>query len=148
MRLWTREGSSNKFTHSINSAGAGFINSLAWIPPSPEHSNGGSNMHNFGQWVMSLAKNHLGLVISGGHETIIEVREPLGVAKPDADYIMLGHSPNVCALDVYGNIIVSGSWDWYGPLRYFHSACAVLIDVSHIVRQESGRRAIGRRFIS
>lgn len=91
VRLWTRDGQSNTFTQSINSTGAGFINSLTWIPPSSEHPNG--------------------LVISGGHETIIEVREPLGVAKQDADYILLGHSHNVCTLDVYGSTIVSGSWD-------------------------------------
>ena len=60
----------------------------------------------------------LGLVISGGHETIIEVREPLGVTKQDADYILLGHSHNVCALDSYGNTIVSGSWDWYETVVY------------------------------
>ncbi|KAF8429152.1 WD40-repeat-containing domain protein [Tirmania nivea] len=91
VRLWTRDGQNNKFTQSINSAGAGFINSLAWIPPSREHSKG--------------------LVISGGHETVIEVREPLGVAKQDADFILLGHNHNVCALDVYCNTIISGSWD-------------------------------------
>ena len=57
-------------------------------------------------------RNLTGLVLSGGQETIIEAREPLGIAKPDADYLLLGHANNVCALDTYGDIIVSGSWDW------------------------------------
>lgn len=56
----------------------------------------------------------VGLIVSGGQETIIEVREPLAGAKgPDhqADYLLLGHSHNVCSLDAYGDVIVSGSWD-------------------------------------
>lgn len=60
-----------------------------------------------------------GLILSGGKETIIEARVPLGVTKQDAEYLMLGHSSNVCALDVYGDIIVSGSWDWYISMRGF-----------------------------
>ncbi|KAF8475738.1 WD40-repeat-containing domain protein [Kalaharituber pfeilii] len=91
VRLWSRDGPNNTFTQSVNSAGSGFINSLAWIPPNLEHPKG--------------------LVISGGHETIIEAREPLGLLKQEADYLMLGHSHNVCALDAYGGIVVSGSWD-------------------------------------
>lgn len=56
----------------------------------------------------------VGLIVSSGQETIIEAREPLAGSKgPDhpADYVLLGHAHNVCALDAYGGIIVSGSWD-------------------------------------
>lgn len=51
-----------------------------------------------------------GLIVSGGAETIIEVREP-GHSGADADFLLLGHSHNVCTLDAYGDVIVSGSWD-------------------------------------
>lgn len=57
-----------------------------------------------------------GLIVSGGQDTIIEAREPL-VEAQNSDtspaYVLLGHSHNVCALDSYGDIIVSGSWDGY-----------------------------------
>lgn len=36
--------------------------------------------------------------------------------------MLLGHSHNVCTLDNYGDIIVSGSWDGYNPLFYPISA--------------------------
>ena len=39
VRLWTKDGSDG-FSHSINSAGAGFINSLAWVPPTSQHPKG------------------------------------------------------------------------------------------------------------
>lgn len=54
------------------------------------------------------------MIVSGGQETIIEARAPLvGIKGPEypADYLLLGHAHNVCALDAYEGIIVSGSWD-------------------------------------
>lgn len=91
VRLWTRNSGGNTFDGNINSASGAFVNSLAWIPPTNEHPKG--------------------LVASGGHDTIIEVREPLGVTKPDPEFMLLGHAHNVCALDALGNIVISGSWD-------------------------------------
>lgn len=55
----------------------------------------------------------LGLVISGGQDTIIEVREPDSDPGKDPQYLLLGHTHNVCALDTFNSVIVSGSWDGY-----------------------------------
>lgn len=54
-----------------------------------------------------------GLIISGGKDTIIEVRQPAKPPEADAEALLLGHSHNVCALGVShdGDFVVSGSWD-------------------------------------
>jgi WD40 repeat protein len=53
------------------------------------------------------------LVISGGKDTIIEVRDPKKLPEANAEAMLLGHEGNICSLDVSpsGNLIVSGSWD-------------------------------------
>ncbi|KAI5843423.1 WD40-repeat-containing domain protein [Morchella snyderi] len=95
VRLWKRrDAQSVTFDDHINSTGQAFVNSITFIPPSQKHPNG--------------------LIVSGGQDTIIEAREPVAGAQdfnaPPA-HVLLGHSHNVCALDNYGDIIVSGSWD-------------------------------------
>jgi len=52
-------------------------------------------------------------VISGGKETIIEVRNLGKTPKESADALLLGHAHNVCSLDVSpdGRWVASGSWD-------------------------------------
>ncbi len=69
---------------------AGFVNALAWIPPS--------------------GKNKRGLILSGGQDKLINVFDPV---NPDAPlYTLVGHEGNVCALAVEGSdTICSGSWD-------------------------------------
>ena len=54
-----------------------------------------------------------GLVVSGGKDTIIDVRQPGKPPEENAEGLLLGHAHNVCALDVCveGRFIVSGSWD-------------------------------------
>ena len=54
-----------------------------------------------------------GLIVSGGKDTIIEVRQPGKPPEENAEALLLGHSHNVCALDVSpaGDFVVSGSWD-------------------------------------
>lgn len=44
---------------------------------------------------------------------MIEVREPSKKPEDNAEALLLGHSHNVCSLDVdpAGRFIVSGSWD-------------------------------------
>lgn len=44
---------------------------------------------------------------------IIEARQPAKPASDDAEALMLGHSGNICSIDVCseGGWIVSGSWD-------------------------------------
>lgn len=51
--------------------------------------------------------------MSGGKESIIEVRQPGKPPEENAEALLLGHASNVCALDVSseGGWVVSGSWD-------------------------------------
>ena len=51
--------------------------------------------------------------MSGGKDTIIEVRQPGKPPEDNAEGLLLGHAHNVCALDVSpdGKRIISGSWD-------------------------------------
>lgn len=54
-----------------------------------------------------------GLVVSGGQDTIIEVRKPTATPSDNAERLLIGHGHNVCTLDVSpkGTWIVSGGWD-------------------------------------
>ncbi|KAL8652450.1 MAG: hypothetical protein Q9210_002677 [Variospora velana] len=78
---------------SISSHGSSFINAIAYVPPTKEFADG--------------------LIVSGGKDTIIEVREPGREPDQNAEALLLGHAHNVCSLDVSpdGRYIVSGSWD-------------------------------------
>lgn len=69
------------------------MNSVAFVPASPDFPHG--------------------LVIAGGRDAIIEVRQLGKQPQDNADALLLGHVSNVCALDVSedGKVIVSGSWD-------------------------------------
>jgi phospholipase A-2-activating protein len=51
--------------------------------------------------------------VSGGKDAIVEVRQPLKAPEDGADALLLGHTGNVCALDISedGRTIISGSWD-------------------------------------
>lgn len=81
---------------SIAYTGNTFINALASAPPSPSLPDG--------------------LIISGGKDTIIDVRPPGRPPEADAERLLLGHQGNVCAFDVdpqfeKSKVLVSGSWD-------------------------------------
>ncbi|UKZ74450.1 hypothetical protein TrVFT333_002119 [Trichoderma virens FT-333] len=54
-----------------------------------------------------------GLVVSGGKDTIIEVKSPSLSAADNAERLLIGHAHNVCTLDVSpkGTYLVSGGWD-------------------------------------
>lgn len=73
--------------------GSQFKTCLAYIPPSKQYEQG--------------------LVISAGQDTLIEARQPSTTAEQNADAMMVGHSNQVCALDVSpkGDWLVSGGWD-------------------------------------
>ncbi len=75
------------------SHGSTFINTVAYLPSSTDFPDG--------------------LIISGGKDTIIEVRQPGKPPEDNAEALLIGHGHNVCALDVSpaGDFIVSGSWD-------------------------------------
>jgi len=78
---------------TLSSHGSSFINSMAFVPPSTTYPEG--------------------LIVSGGKDAVIEVKQPGKTPQDNADALLLGHSHNVCALDVSesGDVIVSGSWD-------------------------------------
>lgn len=94
VRLWKLLSTSPpKYDCSIFSHGSAFINAIAYLQPTPTFPEG--------------------LVISGGKDTIIEVRRPGKPPDENAEALLLGHSHNVCALDASaeGDFVVSGSWD-------------------------------------
>ncbi len=94
VRLWKLlSHNPPKYGCSTSSHGSAFINAITYLPPSSEYPDG--------------------LVISGGKDTIIEVRQPSKPPEDNAEALLLGHSHNVCALDVcaHGGFVVSGSWD-------------------------------------
>lgn len=72
---------------------SGFVNAVSYLSPTTHYPEG--------------------LVISGGQDTVIEVRQPSQGPSDNAEALLLGHSRNVCALDVdpAGEFIVSGAWD-------------------------------------
>ncbi|KAG5643225.1 hypothetical protein DXG03_001309 [Asterophora parasitica] len=76
---------------SILRAGSRYVNSVAYIPGSPDAPKG--------------------YAVTGGQDTVINVFS-LESPKDDPDFSLLGHTENVCALDVSpGGAIISGSWD-------------------------------------
>jgi len=81
------------FDYSISSHGTAFINAVAYVAPTVDYPEG--------------------LVLSGGKDMIIEVRQPGKPPEDNAERLLMGHAHNVCALDVNsdGGWIVSGSWD-------------------------------------
>lgn len=94
VRLWKLVSNPPpSYDYTITAHGQAFINSLAYLPPTAEYPEG--------------------LVLSGGQDTIIEARQPGKGSDDNADAMLLGHSHNVCALDVSPDSrwIVSGSWD-------------------------------------
>ncbi|KAK4125374.1 PFU-domain-containing protein [Parathielavia appendiculata] len=94
VRLWRKTADKPPtFDATITSQGHGYINSLTFLRPSPTWSEG--------------------LVVSGGHEAIIEAKRPGLTAGDNADRLLVGHGHNVCTLDVSprGAYVVSGGWD-------------------------------------
>lgn len=93
-RVWAQQSSNPPtWDSTIKTHGKEFVNSLAIVPPSAEFPEG--------------------LIVSGGKDQIIDVRQPSKGLDDDADALLIGHGNNVCALDVSqdGRYIVSGSWD-------------------------------------
>ncbi|KAK7429392.1 WD repeat protein Lub1 [Neonectria magnoliae] len=94
LRVWRRaQGSPPSFDATLLSRGSEYVNSVAFLPPSEDRPNG--------------------LVISGGKDTIIEVKPPTATSSDNADRLLVGHAHNVCTLDVApdGTYLVSGGWD-------------------------------------
>ncbi|PNY23395.1 Ubiquitin homeostasis protein lub1 [Tolypocladium capitatum] len=94
VRIWRRGHSSPpSFEGTLVSRGSEYVNSLTFSPPSKDHPDG--------------------LVVSGGKDTIIEVKSPRSTSADNAERLLVGHAHNVCTLDVSpsGNYLVSGGWD-------------------------------------
>jgi phospholipase A-2-activating protein len=87
-----------KYEDTISTHGSAFINSLTYITPNSAHPHG--------------------LIVSGGKDAIIDVRQPGQQPESDAYRLLLGHEGNVCAMDVWQDAkapwLVSGSWDASG----------------------------------
>jgi phospholipase A-2-activating protein len=95
VRLWHRqEANPPSFDCTIKSHGTEFVNALAVVPPSSKYPDG--------------------LIVSGGKDQIVQVRQPSQALGDNAEALLLGHGNNVCALDVSpdGSLIISGSWDF------------------------------------
>lgn len=94
VRLWHRSKTTpTSFEASLLSRGSEYVNAVAFYPPNAEHPDG--------------------LVVSGGKDTIIEVKNPRQQPSDHAERLLIGHAHNVCALDVSpdGKFLVSGGWD-------------------------------------
>ena len=94
VRLWKLLSTNPpKYDCSISSHVRSFVNAISYFPATSDYPDG--------------------LVISGGKDTIIEVRQPGKPPEENAEGLLLGHAHNVCSLDVSaeGKFIVSGSWD-------------------------------------
>jgi len=98
VRLWQRTSDSSSSTSStfeahITNQGSDYVNSITYLPPTHAYPEG--------------------LVVSGGRDTIIDVRKPTSLPGDNAERLLIGHAHNVCTLDVSpkGNYIVSGGWD-------------------------------------
>ncbi|KAB8437440.1 hypothetical protein FH972_025118 [Carpinus fangiana] len=96
VRSWTlTQPSPPTYDDSIAFQGSAFINAVAYIQPSTAYPEG--------------------LVVSGGKDAIIDIRQPGRPPDANAERMLLGHEGNVCALDVSRGTptpyIVSGSWD-------------------------------------
>ncbi|KAL7948097.1 PFU domain-containing protein [Trichoderma barbatum] len=94
VRIWRRtQTTPPAFEGALVSRGSEYVNTVAFFPPSQEHQNG--------------------LVVSGGKDTIIEVKSPSLSAADNAERLLIGHAHNVCTLDVSpkGTYLVSGGWD-------------------------------------
>ncbi|KAG6889830.1 hypothetical protein C0995_014307 [Termitomyces sp. Mi166 len=76
---------------SVLRAGSRYINSVAYIAPTSDAPKG--------------------YAVTGGQDTVINVFR-LDAPREDPDFSLLGHTENVCVLDVTpGGAIISGSWD-------------------------------------
>lgn len=94
VRLWTRQSESPPiYDSTIKTHGQGFVNAVAFIQPSAAYPDG--------------------LIVSSGHDQIIDVRQPTKSLEDNAEALLIGHGHNVCTLDVSqdGRLLVSGSWD-------------------------------------
>ncbi|KAG1823274.1 WD40-repeat-containing domain protein [Suillus variegatus] len=90
---WKRPSPTVPFTpSSILRAGSKYINAVQYISPSPEAPQG--------------------YAVVGGQDTVVNIFALGPAQKEDPEYSLVGHTDNVCALDIsQSGTIISGSWD-------------------------------------
>ncbi|KAG2067056.1 PFU-domain-containing protein [Suillus decipiens] len=90
---WKRSSPTVAFTpSSILRAGSKFVNAVQYISPSPEAPQG--------------------YAVVGGQDTVVNIFALGPAQKEDPEYSLVGHTDNVCALNVSpSGTIISGSWD-------------------------------------
>lgn len=91
VRIWNRLDKENTkdFSSSIiNLKTEGFVNSLA--------------IYNY--------QSEL-LIVSGGNDNMVHLTSPNSVFTDSEEYCFIGHTANICTLDTYENLVLSGSWD-------------------------------------
>jgi phospholipase A-2-activating protein len=94
VRAWSRTTASPPaFEPHIVTQASEFVNSLTCLPPS-----------------VTFPK---GLVVSGGTDSIIDVRSAAAGPSDNAERLLIGHTQNICALAIVpgSKYVVSGSWD-------------------------------------
>ncbi|KAG6868823.1 hypothetical protein C0993_009705 [Termitomyces sp. T159_Od127] len=89
---WQKSTPDASFTPAfVLKAGSRYVNSVAYITPTSDAPKG--------------------YAVTGGQDTVINVFR-LDAPRDDPDFSLIGHTENVCALDVTpGGTIISGSWD-------------------------------------
>ncbi|KAJ3504097.1 hypothetical protein NLJ89_g8115 [Agrocybe chaxingu] len=89
---WERSSSDSKFkAETVLRVGSRYINSVAYLPPTPDAPKG--------------------YAVTAGQECVINIFN-LQTPRDDPDFCLLGHTENICSLDVTaGGTIISGSWD-------------------------------------
>ncbi|KAI1809701.1 phospholipase A-2-activating protein [Poronia punctata] len=94
VRAWSRTATTPPaYDPRIVTKGSEFVNSLTCLPPSAAYPKG--------------------LVVSGGSDTLIDVRSITAEQSDNAERLLIGHAQNICALAAVpgSRYIVSGSWD-------------------------------------
>ncbi|KAI6028537.1 WD40-repeat-containing domain protein [Pisolithus orientalis] len=89
---WSRVSSSSFAPASILRAGSKFVNAVAYLPPTPRAPRG--------------------CMVVGGQDMVVNIFALDSSNKDDPEYTLVGHSDNVCTLNVGPEgTIISGSWD-------------------------------------
>jgi WD40 repeat protein len=108
---WIKPSGSSFSPASTFRAGSRYINSVAYLPPTPEAPHG-KDHHMLTRARTSLNEvPHPGYIVTGGQDSIINIWS-IEPSREEPLYTLLGHSDNVCALHASGDgTIISGSWD-------------------------------------
>ncbi|KXN92255.1 Phospholipase A-2-activating protein [Leucoagaricus sp. SymC.cos] len=88
---WQKSENGEFHPTTIFRPGSRYVNAITYLPPTPDAPKG--------------------YVVTGGQDIVINVFS-LDPPKEEPSYSLLGHTENVCTLDVSpGGSIISGSWD-------------------------------------